>query len=137
MLSDLAFSLLIGAIALLVVGGLLLWVGQQAESGKLRRGFIGIPTAKVRHSDEAWALGHDAAAPFLKRYGVIVAGLSALVILFSFVSDILALIVYILDIAFLVLGCMVFIRKANDAAGVAVEDEIVVDESADPEVFSE
>lgn len=123
MLSDLSVAAMVGAVALLVIAGVMTWVARGADDGRLPfGGRVSIRTATTRRSPEALLVGNRAAAPFLRRYAVILAVLAALVLLLSFVSDIAALAVHLLAVVALVLAVMVCLKKADAAAAPAPTD---------------
>ena len=115
--SDLAVTVAVGSVALLLVAMLFWWVGR-ATSGETVRWArrLGIWTPSTRESEDAWRLGHRAAAPFLGRYARLLLILAAMAFLFSFFSDIAAVVAYLLGLLLLVLGVVVVRRKAHIAA---------------------
>lgn len=130
MFSDLAATVFMGACALAVIAGFLLWLGRASASDRVApNSFYGVRIAATRVSESAWRAGHRAAAPFMERYGVIVLACAALVILLTFVSDIAALIVHIIGVIFLGLGSWVIVAKADRGARAAATASDTADET--------
>lgn len=118
MLSDLASTMLIASVALLLIAGALVWVGRGWAAGAPPlRGKLGVRPTQARGSRDAYVAGNSAAAVFMVRYGLIVAALVVLVVLLAFVSDVAALVLYLVALIFLGLGAFVCVRKAGAAAG--------------------
>lgn len=121
MLSDLSVTTMTGAIVLVVLGALMMWVARSVQAGSLPLGGrLCIRTKATRTSREALLAGNQAAAPFLGRYGVIVLGCAVLGFLLAFVSDVAALGLYVIGLIFLALAYVVCTRKTDAAAGAVV-----------------
>lgn len=117
MLSDLSVTVMIGAVALLLVVAVMVWMARGAQAGRLPLGGkVGLRTKATRRSPEAYLAGNRAAAPFVERYAVIVGALTGLSFLLTFVSDIAAAVVYVLALLFLALGVKVAFAKADAGA---------------------
>lgn len=116
MFSDLAVTALLGACVLLVVAGVMVWAGRRIEVGVLPLGGrLAIRTQAARASAGGLLGANQAAAPFMQRYGTIVAGLAVLVVLLTFVSDVAAVVVHLLAVLILALGLFVCVKKAGGA----------------------
>lgn len=117
MLTDLAATVMMGAVALLVIGAVMVWVARTILGGSLPfGGRLALRPSSAQGSPAALLAANQAAAPFLQRYGVIVIVCAVLVILLGLVSAAAALVVHVVAIVFLVLAALVCRRKADAAA---------------------
>lgn len=76
---------LIASVGLVIVSVLCLTLPGKAVSGKVpRNSAIGIRTTETKKSDQGWDAGHRAAAPILKRTGVVALILTGALLFSSF-----------------------------------------------------
>ncbi|QPK79592.1 SdpI family protein [Corynebacterium lizhenjunii] len=96
------------------IGGvLLLWMGAKSAKGQLpRNAFAGIRTTTMMASDEAWVVGHKAAAGYFTGIGIVlvIAAIACLVVDDSIIGWISIPVVVVL-----LVGVLLATRKANVA----------------------
>jgi hypothetical protein len=120
-MSDALMAVAFPAIMAVVLSMVISQVTKAAARGDLpRSGAVGIRTSATKASDDAWAAGHEAAAPVARKVTLGVSTLAAVIIILSFIFEgawVTAL--GVVPFVIVVLSLIPLVRVANGAARAA------------------
>lgn len=107
---------LLAGLALLVAGGVAMWVAWEGSQGRLRPGHpLGVRARSTLAGDDAWRAGHRAAAAPLGVGAGVVAG-AGLAVLAVGTGDVIGWVVVGVGVLALVTAVALAVRAAVDAA---------------------